>query len=257
MRMQVSRSNRNGGFTLVELLVVIGIIALLIAMLLPALGKAQEQARRVACMSNSRQLVIGWNMYAEDNRGMLMNADNNWGLSATKGQVGWFTLGNSEKHIKDGAMYKYVRAIGAYHCANDFSYHLVTYAMNTNLNGEPFSNPPYLKKRAQIRRADEMALFFEESDPRDPVAGSGGEWGPGTTNWGAYGQNHQGTAWLDTIVNWHNNGSVVSFCDGHVEHFKYSDVRTANPRGSQPGNRDLARIQKAMFGDRWVRWPGL
>jgi prepilin-type N-terminal cleavage/methylation domain-containing protein/prepilin-type processing-associated H-X9-DG protein len=59
------------GFTLVELLVVTGIIALLIAMLLPTLGKAREASRAVACQSNMRQIGIGFRMYAEANKAVL------------------------------------------------------------------------------------------------------------------------------------------------------------------------------------------
>src|SRR5271154_2289678 len=62
-------SPRKIGFTLVELLVVIGIISVLIAILLPALSRARAQAKSVACLSNLRQLYYAFALYLEDDKG--------------------------------------------------------------------------------------------------------------------------------------------------------------------------------------------
>lgn len=76
----MSRDTRSSGrpcaFTLIELLVVISIIALLIALLLPAIKSAKESARAAMCMSNERQIFLGYNYYAQDNREVVAPAYN-------------------------------------------------------------------------------------------------------------------------------------------------------------------------------------
>jgi prepilin-type N-terminal cleavage/methylation domain-containing protein len=79
------RTPKQCGFTLIELLVVIAIIAILAALLLPALAKAKTKAQGISCLNNGKQLMLAWRMYAEDNRDGLVSAEDNM-----PGRPNWF-----------------------------------------------------------------------------------------------------------------------------------------------------------------------
>src|SRR5438309_360989 len=98
---------RKRAFTLVELLVVIAIITILLAILLPVLGRAREQARRVRCASNLRQITLAWMMYADNNQGMLPAAAPKFGTFLNDWLI-WFKPLTQQK-LDQSALAPYVR----------------------------------------------------------------------------------------------------------------------------------------------------
>lgn len=164
---EISRRRRHDAFTLVELLVVIGIIAALIAILLPALNKAREAAKKTACLSNMRQIGLGMLMYANDNKGYLPSPSTvgyqPWGPS-------WALVLIENKYVP-GDMTTYSSPV--FVCPSDnvprnWGYPISYYANAGHWQYWCGWLQPYLVKTcrmSQIKNASSFILLFEREDP--------------------------------------------------------------------------------------------
>lgn len=237
--------DRRNGFTLVELLVVIAIIALLMAVLIPALNRAREGGKRAACLSNCKQLVLSWGLYADDNDDKIVNGNTELGGHNKDGTcwVYWPGAGVPEadriKRVKDGLLFEYCPNIKLYQCPTGIRGEVVTYAIVDAMNG--YDAIPgagqIIKRRTQIREPGGRAVFLDE-----------GRLTP--CSWTVY---YDQEEWWDGPPIRHGDGTNFSFADGHSEYWKWKDPRTialAKGKGGTDhrGNPDLHRVQRAVWG---------
>jgi prepilin-type N-terminal cleavage/methylation domain-containing protein/prepilin-type processing-associated H-X9-DG protein len=120
-----------GGFTLIELLVVIAIIAILAALLLPSLQSAKSESMGIKCMSNMRQMVLGWRMYAQDNKEYVVYASQSGSANNPLNKYAWCQQEESyadqpqnydpSVDITTGPLYPYINSPLVYRCPADTS----------------------------------------------------------------------------------------------------------------------------------------
>jgi prepilin-type N-terminal cleavage/methylation domain-containing protein/prepilin-type processing-associated H-X9-DG protein len=236
-------SNRKkSGFTLVELLVVIAVIALLMAILFPALGRAREQGKRAVCLYYQRQLAAAWNMYADDSTEKIVCGDaeeyGDWenpapppGADAYNSNgihfnekpwvlADWaagLTLEQRKDKIAKGALFEYVKDVKAYKCpranADEVRSFSVVDGMNCVLIDTIGNGAVLIKNRQEIKRASERMIFIDDSGSEGSTRGG----------W---------TVALAALIWWdppsirHGDGTTFSFVDGHAEYRKWLEPST-------------------------------
>ena len=264
-KISMNSGKRRNAFTLIELLVVIAIIAILASLLLPVLARGKSKALSAVCLSNLRQLHLGWAMYTEDNDGTLPP---NWrdGVAFAQPPPNWvggrmFFEGDPQPaaHLEatntllltdsfPGRIGPNVRAPGVYRCPSDKSYILIdgrvhprvrsysmSHFMGVDLPTLPGGGTYYLKSQNIVDPANRWVLIDEHED-------------------GIYGGEFKfaGIVW-PTSVGWdnlpasrHAGSGTFSFADGHAETHRWIDSRTRVPvlrrrqYGFQsPNNRDV------------------
>lgn len=268
------RARHSGGFTLIELLVVIAIIAILAAMLLPALSRAKQKAQGIGCMNNSRQLMLGWRMYAEDSRDLLP-----FGYCTTGANVpyvwvkGIIDVGNDrandnwnvENTIKQSLIWPYCKSDKLFKCPADPSTainaqgqtvpRIRSMAMSNWVGGNGNDPPSYrgywgLAGRWKVyRKITEMLVpgpantFVILDERKDSI--NDAYFVVEMDGW----PNASTTRLIDYPASYHGQAGGLAFADGHSEIHRWRDPDTMPPLGrdittkNDPNNVDIIWMQ--------------
>jgi prepilin-type N-terminal cleavage/methylation domain-containing protein len=190
-------------FTLVEVLVVIGIIAVLIGILVPTVTKVRRQALTVKCLNNQKQLVMAVISYARDNDDLLPytswgHPSLSWGDDETK-------LTYTQKDVEKGQLWKYLNTHAVYHCPQDIGpfpagsiNNLISYVLNGACSGYSDNG----KKSFSILAFKPNDILFWEIPSYNPNANGAND----VTNYPSEG-----------VMARHKHGTTLSHIDGHVD----------------------------------------
>ena len=221
--------NLRRAFTLIELLVVIAIIAILAAMLLPALSKAKVKAQGSQCMNNVKQLQLAWQLYADDNGDVIAPAVGGNPPPSTNESwcAGDFSINPPDSLnldlIKNSLMGRYSGSTGIYKCPGDTTANVRSMSANCAMGGDVLAGFTLFKKTTSVPSSSQYFVFIDESSVTLDNAHF-------LVNYNA---NYNAATFGDNPAAYHGMSGNLSYVDGHAAAKKWSakQVTDMNPDG--------------------------